>query len=360
MEAHGTSELAAKYARIRPHFDDFAARLERLMKDLLAENRIDIIQIESRAKEVDSFERKIEQKGTRYADPIAEMTDLAGVRIITYYLEDGDEVEALIRREFVVDEKNSADKSVLLDPDRFGYLSRHFIVSVASPRADLSEWARYAGLKAEVQVRTALQHAWAAVNHKLEYKSQDDVPRDLKRGLGRLSALFEIADSQFSQFRSDRERVSEAYGSAVESGDYSLALDLSSLDEYLERSSSVSQLRREIDAVGQILLDEDPKEDFDKSNILAMLRVLGMTTVADLDVLINQYANDRVLLEMVRDLGTPRKPVTLEAFLVNLFHLANPIVDEHISFNYEADFDISNDRAELAARRAATTAGSAE
>ncbi|MBM2623227.1 RelA/SpoT domain-containing protein [Actinoplanes sp. LDG1-06] len=352
METHATSEIVGRFVQIRPLFADFAARLERLLKDLLAQNHIDIIQIESRAKDVSSFERKLELKANKYADPLKEMTDLTGVRIITYYLEDGDEVEALIRREFEVDEENSVDKSALLDPDRFGYLSRHFIVSIASPRADLPEWARYADFKAEIQVRTALQHAWAAVNHKLEYKSQEDVPRELKRGLGRLSALFEIADSQFSQFRSDRDRVSQAYGSALDSGDYSIELDLASLDEYLERSPSTARLRRAIDAVGQTLRSEGTKDDFDKSNILAMLRILGMTTVADLDTLIKKYANDRILLEVVRDLGTPRTPVSLETFLVNMMHLENPAVDGEVALGYMIDFDMSPDRALLAARRA--------
>jgi putative GTP pyrophosphokinase len=63
---------------------------------------------------------------------------------------------------------------------------------------------QYADIRAEIQVRTALQHAWSAVHHKLEYKSSTEAPPELRRRLFRLSALFELADEQFSELRDAR------------------------------------------------------------------------------------------------------------------------------------------------------------
>lgn len=99
------------------------------------------------------------------------------------------------------------DKAAALDPDRFGYLSVHYTASLSPARRKLAEWRPYADIRAEVQFRTALQHAWSAVQHKLEYKSSIEAPRELRRRLFRLSALFELADEQFSELRDDRARI---------------------------------------------------------------------------------------------------------------------------------------------------------
>ena len=45
---------------------------------------IALSQIESRTKTVKSFIEKVTSKG-KYADPLQEMTDLVGLRVIVYY-----------------------------------------------------------------------------------------------------------------------------------------------------------------------------------------------------------------------------------------------------------------------------------
>ena len=103
------------------------------------------------------------------------------MRIITYFAEEVDAVAQLIEREFTIDRKNSIDKRMALDPDQFGYLSVHYIVSLAANRSQLPEYAALSGLSAEIQIRSILQHAWAEIEHDLGYKSQTAVPRDVVR-----------------------------------------------------------------------------------------------------------------------------------------------------------------------------------
>jgi putative GTP pyrophosphokinase len=50
--------------------------------------------------------------------------------VITYYSSDVDRVADIVRREFSVDRENSIDKRAVLDPDRFGYLSLYYVVSI--------------------------------------------------------------------------------------------------------------------------------------------------------------------------------------------------------------------------------------
>jgi putative GTP pyrophosphokinase len=207
MSELSPDEWGSRYRAIRGTCESMTGRLRSLVADLLAEAGIDVIQIESRTKDLDSFTEKISRKRAKYANPLTEITDLVGLRIITYYREDVAAVGEVLRGEFQIDATNSVDKAASLDPDRFGYSSVHYVVSLSPDRRRLVEWRPYAGMRAEIQVRTALQHAWSAVNHKLDYKSPTEVPRELRRRLFRLSALFELADEEFSELRDERARI---------------------------------------------------------------------------------------------------------------------------------------------------------
>jgi ppGpp synthetase/RelA/SpoT-type nucleotidyltranferase len=163
------------YQRERPTFDEYARELGPLLTKLLESARIPFSQVDVRAKEVDSFVAKVRREGDRYSAPLQQVTDLAGARIVVLYSSDVARVGELIDAEFDVDWENSQQWHAAVEPDRFGYASDHYIVRSGRARASLREWRSYAGLRAEVQVRTVLQHAWAAISHSLAYKSELEV-----------------------------------------------------------------------------------------------------------------------------------------------------------------------------------------
>jgi len=66
----------------------------------------------------------------------------------------------------------------------------------------LSDFAEY---KAEIQVRTIAQHIWAAAEHTLQYKQEDNVPKTIRRSIYRVSALLETVDLEFERVLSERE-----------------------------------------------------------------------------------------------------------------------------------------------------------
>jgi putative GTP pyrophosphokinase len=90
-----------------------------------------ILDIEHRTKSVESFVQKINRKGQKYADPIQEMTDLAGIRVITYYVEDLERVAAVIDRELAIDWSNSMNPAQSMEPERFGTRLRHMLFPLA-------------------------------------------------------------------------------------------------------------------------------------------------------------------------------------------------------------------------------------
>lgn len=52
-----------------------------------------------------------------------------------------------------------------------------------------------------MQVRTALQDAWAIISHHLVYKRESAIPPPLRRKINSLAGLLETADDQFEYIR---------------------------------------------------------------------------------------------------------------------------------------------------------------
>jgi putative GTP pyrophosphokinase len=131
-------------------YDEYTKKLRNLVDELLQKYNIESSQIKSRTKELDSFMEKIQRGDKSYENPLEEVTDLVGIRIITYYNEDVDKIGDMIAEEFDIDWENSINKAQALDPDKFGYLSVHYVVSLSQKRKNLTEWKTFANIKAEI------------------------------------------------------------------------------------------------------------------------------------------------------------------------------------------------------------------
>ena len=283
IESTGT--VVAEYARLRPTYESYTAKLAGLIENLLETADIGVHKIEPRCKEVDKFKEKINRAGKAYEDPLREVTDLVGVRVIAYYPEDVDKICDLLRQEFEVDEANSTDKRAALDPDRFGYLSYHLVVTLGPSRKRLAEWRACAEIKAEIQVRTVLQHAWAEIEHDLGYKTEADVPAAMRRKFSRLAGLLELVDEEFVSIRRDRERYARKVARSIGAAQ-AVELDVVSLRSYLERDRA-----RAIDAriAEQLALDLD-EEPFYPDYLVRLLQFAGLRTVREVERALDRHA----------------------------------------------------------------------
>jgi ppGpp synthetase/RelA/SpoT-type nucleotidyltranferase len=291
----GAEEWGEEYQRERPTFDAYTAALKVLLPQLLDKAGIAYVQVEGRTKEVANFVSKLRRKQEKYTDPLKEVTDLAGLRVVLYYIDDVERVGQIVQEQFTVDMSHSVDKGALMDPDRFGYLSVHHIVQPSSTRRSLPEWAAFSDLYAEIQVRTVLQHSWGAISRKLAYASVREAPRDLQRSLNRLSALLELADEEFLDIRQAREGIEQQYDREVERGNLDLAVDESSLEIYLRESGVNARIAQMAEDAGSP--SEEVKEEFYGENedlieeqrqqegraLLKVLDDLGITRISELD-----------------------------------------------------------------------------
>ncbi len=279
ISGRSVDDWTNEYANHRPRYVQFAAKIESLFRDML-NGSLEVHLLESRAKDVHSFREKLLRPGKNYAAPLSEITDLAGVRIIAYYQKDVDAICSLVESEFDVDKENSTGKES--EPSSFGYKSSHYIVKLPSMRAKLREWAQFSDLQVEIQVRTVLQHAWAAISHKLQYKREDDVPVVLRRKLFRLSALFELADDEFVSIRNETDALARTIGLGFSEGNADFAIDFVSLKEFMALSPDVARLASIASEVG-FSMDSDEDADGAISSIVRMTKHLKINMISELD-----------------------------------------------------------------------------
>lgn len=127
------------------------------------------------------------------------------MRIIAFFPKDVVEIGSIIRKEFKVHEVVSTKDA--REVDRFGYRDDKYIVSIKEDwlKSPIYRNLELHSLKAEIQVRTILAHAWAELSHKLVYKKKEDVPEELVRDLNRASAALEELDEKFELLSQRKE-----------------------------------------------------------------------------------------------------------------------------------------------------------
>lgn len=297
-----TRDFVAEFARLEPRYRQLAQRVDGLIVELLRLHHISVHATEYRSKTVDSFAEKIQRPGKRYDDPLSELSDLAGNRVILYYQEDVNAVCDILRSEFSVDDERRIDKAAELDADHFGYNSVHLVVGINDDRLALPEWNSFDGLVTEIQVRTVLQHAWAAVSHSLQYKRESDIPTTLRRRPNRLSGLFELADDEFSTIRTKRQEVVEHISHQLAEENLATEVNSLSVSQYLA-DSKVAQLI-EMSAAKQDELDIEPDDDL-ATNTPSIAQLIHITTIQQLDERLQEVApqSERFFEEFASEQG---------------------------------------------------------
>lgn len=202
-------EVLSYYDSHCESYGQFMDLLEKKIKDELKATNIDGAIITSRIKRRDKFVKKVERKG--YTNLDEEFTDFCGIRIILNDLLGVDAVTRYIEDNYKIDWDNSEDKKKLLSTDKVGYLSVHYIVSFSDNDAKLLRYQKYSGLKAEIQVRTILQHAWSEMTHDTIYHTKGNIGADKRRTVNLIAGLLELADTNI---RDLNIRINEEVSSA--------------------------------------------------------------------------------------------------------------------------------------------------
>lgn len=125
LDPHGEM-LLRQYRELRPTLQQLADEACSLLRQALKEQGIYVTAIEHRVKTEKSLKGKLELKGAKYKS-IDDVTDLVGLRVITFYTDDVDKVAVVAKGLFDIDWQESVDKRKLHQLDSFGYNSLHYI-----------------------------------------------------------------------------------------------------------------------------------------------------------------------------------------------------------------------------------------
>jgi len=222
ISSHGQAAVG-HYLREQNFYEDLAEVIARLIQECLKKRLIKVHSVQYRAKDAASFGRKasipseIDPTKPKYERPLDQITDLAGIRVITHFPSTLDDIDQLLKDEFDVRERS--DKGVeLVEDEKFGYQSIHYLVRIKHDRARLAEYERFANANAEIQVRTILQHAWAEIEHDIQYKSANAIPSEIRRRFMALAGMLEIADREFQAIQDADKRLEDRAKAMVQSG----------------------------------------------------------------------------------------------------------------------------------------------
>lgn len=274
------------YSDSRGSYEDCLNYVENTVKNIIKSQSINVHEIIGRVKTVESLEGKVKRKN--YSN-LAEITDLCGIRIITYFSDDVDKIAELISQEFEVDVENTIDKRKSEDPTKFGYVSLHYVVGLKAENTSPTLYGRFKNIKLEIQIRTVMQHAWAEIEHDLGYKSKEDIPDQYRRQFSRLAGLIELADDNFLQLKNNINNYEQEIREKLPTSKKELPIDSSTLMTYVTEDQNYIELLNTIKS-----LDVDVDIDFNinssfLSTVVQRVKKLGLKTIGDIDELLERY-----------------------------------------------------------------------
>lgn len=303
---------------LQEYHDDMPVyqRLKEVVVDRLracfAEHHLKIAGLESRIKAENSLVNKIELKGYKYHQ-LTDITDILGVRVITYFNDDVDLISALVEQLFEVDWENSVDKRKTLEIDRFGYMSLHYICRIPKTLYSDPAMPRLNEIRFELQMRSMLQHMWANMYHDMGYKSEVEIPGEYQRNMNRLAGMLELADEQFSLLRKEINDYRRQVQALVASGNFDeVTLNGDTFRSYLTLKP-FQRLVEKIASINQAEVYEDSLLPYYK----VLLR-MGMKTIGDVERMRNECSDGAYQLALLQLVGTGLDIVAYSVALQNI------------------------------------------
>lgn len=276
----------AEYERARPSLEKVTAEMESLIREVLSTADDVPLFVTSRTKSVESFREKAsrmapEPDGTvslQFPEPMKNLTDMVGVRVITTLPGENAQAANLIKRQrSIFDCRGDTEKDIgSIESGTYGYSSRHLILRaiqndvVRNYQELLDPESRHNGSYFfECQIRTIFAHAWSEIEHDIRFKSQD--PRAwspyFDRQFTATAAMLETVESAFSELHDRYETVTSYWD--------------------IDGEGNVSLTPNRIKAVWQTLLPHvDRKSDDDWGWAAELVAAHGLGKTVDLVALL--------------------------------------------------------------------------
>lgn len=191
--------LESKYQK---RHDEILVPVSRCLQEYLSEQVLTVERIDRvavRAKGVDRFlEKSKKRKNGKlvYSDPLGEIQDQIGARIIVFYTSDVQPAVDQVEKYFAKIEQLWKEPKT---NSEFGYFGRHLMLRLppdcVPEGIDLDDAPPFF----ELQVRTLFQHAWSEAEHDLKYKPKRELTKEHDRKFAFTAAQSWGADLLFDE-----------------------------------------------------------------------------------------------------------------------------------------------------------------
>lgn len=290
--------ILKEYDNSKVLLENLDRTLLNLINSLLEQKSIRVHQVQARVKDRDSLENKIIRKNDKYKY-LSDITDIVGVRIITYFDDEVDQIATMIEEEFDIDQNNSVDKRKI-DNDKFGYRSLHYVAKLKKDRINLSEYSSYGTQKFEFQIRTILQHSWAEIEHDLGYKGEFEIPSTAKRTFYRVAALLEQADIEFVKLKSTIEAYEKDVSVGVKENPNKIEINKASLMSFITKNENVIRIENEIASCRPfIYITEGEANSLINDSLINELKYLGANNIKEVEDLYLRYERKFIAQEQL-------------------------------------------------------------
>lgn len=150
--------------------------------------------IKTRLKSPESIIKKMERKnlGITYNNMVNYINDVAGIRIICSFLPDIYRIVEMFEKS--EDLKIVEKKDYIKTPKQSGYSSFHLIVLVPVSFSNGT-----VDVKVEIQIRTIAMDFWASLEHKIKYKYENEVPKNISKELVSCARMIHQLDKKMSR-----------------------------------------------------------------------------------------------------------------------------------------------------------------
>jgi putative GTP pyrophosphokinase len=263
----------------------FCARTRSLVEAILQDAGIQYQSVQTRVKSRYKLREKYLDPAKNYTK-LDDITDLAGLRVITYYEDEVDRIADVIKREFDIDWDNSVDKRKG-EPDRFGYNAVNYVCEHNQKRKEDVEYRKFGAVCCEIQITSILRHAWAEIEHEW-YDLKDAYPDAIKRRFYLVAAMLELAEREFLDIRKSKTQYERSVAVQVEANVPDLPVDAVSLRTFIEQDPVINEIDGALASMLGGELSGDLRDSVVEQRVIDAT-FAGAKTLQDLRSLLRQY-----------------------------------------------------------------------
>ena len=279
------------------------ARTMNLVEECLEGSQIRYQSVQARVKSTKKLREKYTDPAKGYTG-LDDIIDLAGLRVITYYEDEVDQVAELIRGEFEIDDAKSIDKRNT-SVDGFSYHAINYICRYSAQRRTSVEYKKFAATWFEIQITSILRHAWAEIEHDW-YDLKEAFPPEIKRRFYRMAALLEVAESEFLELRNKRKGYERSIAVQIEANVTGIPINAVTMASFIDQDPLISRINDTLASIlGAPSIVPSARQGELASHIAARL---GLKTVESLRALLEAHESQIIEYSTIGSAYIPRTP----------------------------------------------------